>query len=359
MIAIRRLVPLVILSVACDHAAPFSPIDYGSSGPFVPGNPARLTYGDTLSESDRAVWLADGSGFYYTRSRADRPDRDRCLALMPRDGGAVTRQFCDDTPAGDDSLNVYESPAFAPDGRVVLFETSTLRNVPREQPDFSALAITRLDRTPVSQVLKDLPYSGPASHPVFAVSNIHWRSPTALLYLGERLVIRSCFGCVTDVIRTGQEIDQIDISEATPVVTALPGTDQASSLTLVGGDSLYFTLNGDSTVYRRILPSGADSAIHTFNGITRDVSVAGGRLAAVVGGAVSYFFDTNQSLYVQVDHGGTLHVVTLATGADTVVSDSLLLMRHPALDPTSTRLVAERHAGTNGVQTSLWLWRLP
>ncbi|HEY6807315.1 MAG TPA: hypothetical protein VI160_00905, partial [Gemmatimonadales bacterium] len=87
-------------------------------------------------------------------------------------------------------------------------------------------------------------------------------------------------------------------------------------------------------------------------------SVAGGRLAAVVGGAVSYFYDSNQSAFVQIDHGGAVHVLTLATGADTVVSDTLL-MRRPALDVSGTRLVAEAHAGTNGVQTALWLWTLP
>ena len=352
------VIALAVAITACDHPAPFSPGAYAPTGPLGAGNPVLLTYGDSNSESDRAVWLADGSGFYYTRSRADRPDRDRCLALMPRDGGAVIRQICDDAPAAADSLNTYESPAIAPDGGLAMYETSTLLGVPREFPDFRALALTRLDQPSSIRVLQIIPYFSPASNPINAISNLHWESPSTLLYLGERIVIEACQGCVTDFVRTGQEIDRIDLGGTTPVVSALPGTDQASSFTLVGGDSLYFTLNGDPNVYRRILPAGADSVIHAFGGIARDVSVAGGRLAAVVGGAVSYAYDSNQSAFVQVDHGGAVHLLTLVTGADTVVSDTLL-MRRPALDVSGTRLVAEAHAGTNGVRTALWLWKLP
>lgn len=342
--------------LACDHSPPFSPGAYTPGAPRDSANPALLTRNAGVNE--RPVWDADGSGFYYTEQRADRPDHDRCLALMPRDGGTITRQICDNSAGGADSLNVLESPAIAADGSLALYETSTRIGVAQLSPNFSALALTRIDEPTTIRVLQVTTFFGPTSRPVNAVSNIHWLSPTALLFLGEREIYRFCLGCVADSVRSGQEIDRIDFGGATPVVTALAGIDQASSFTLVGGDSLYFTLNGDANVYLRVLPSGADSVIHTFGGIVRDVSVAAGRLAAVVGGDVAFFFDSTQSVPVQVDHGGDLHVVTLATGADTMVSDTLHT-RRPALDLTGTRLVAEARDGVNGDRSTLWLWKLP
>jgi len=111
-------------------------------------------------------------------------------------------------------------------------------------------------------------------------------------------------------------------------------------------------------VYLRVLPSGSDSVVHTFGGIVRDVSIAAGRLAAVVGGDVAFFYDSAQSVQLQVDHGGALHVLTLATGVDAMISDTLHT-RRPALDPTGTRLVAEARDGVNGDRSTLWLWKLP
>lgn len=341
---------------ACDHTTPFSPGAYTPGAPRDSANPARLTTIDTVNE--RPVWLADGSGFYFTQWRGDRPDHDRCLALMPRDGGTITREICDNTSGGADSLNVFESPAIAADGSLALYETSTRIGVAQLSPNFGALALTRSDGLSTIRVLQVTTFFGPTSRPVNAISNMHWLTPTALLFLGEREIYRFCLGCVADSVRSGQEIDRIDIGGPTPIVTALAGIDQASSFTLVGGDSLYYSLNGDANVYLRILPSAADSVVHTFSGIARDVTVAAGRLAAVVGGDVAFFYDSTQSVPVQVDHGGDLHVVTLATGADTMISDTLHT-RRPAFDRTGTRLVAEARAGINGDRSSLWLWKLP
>jgi hypothetical protein len=349
-------VALAATLTACDHTTPFAPGAYGPGAPRDSANPALLTL--NVGVNERPVWLADGSSFYYTEQRADRPDHDRCLVLMPRDGGTITREICDNTAGGDDSLNVFETPAIAADGRLALYETSTRIGVPQLSPNFSALGLTRLDRPVDVRVLQATTFFGPTSRPVNAISNIRWVTPTSLLFLGERTIYRFCLGCVADSVRSGQEIDRIDIGGATPVVTALAGIDQASSFALVGGDSLFYTLNGDANVYLRVLPSVTDSVVHTFGGIVRDVSVAGGRLAAVVGGDVAFFYDSTQSVVVQVDHGGDLHVVTLATGADTMISDTLHT-RRPALDPAGTRLVAEARDGVNGDRSSLWLWKLP
>src|SRR5204862_101360 len=64
------------------------------------------------------AWLPDGSGLLYSFQRLDRPDHDRCLGLLPPDGGRLERMLCDANPAADDSTNVLTEPAPTGDGRV-------------------------------------------------------------------------------------------------------------------------------------------------------------------------------------------------------------------------------------------------
>ena len=101
----------------------------------------------------------------------------------------------------------------------------------------------------------------------------------------------------------------------------------------------------------------AEDLVHDFGaaGIVRDLSLAGGRLAAVVGGNVTVSSEPINGTY-QEDHGGLLHLLTLATNADTTLPDSGLLFRHPALSPTGDRLVAEAWQG-NAID--LWFFELP
>jgi len=185
-----------------------------------------------------------------------------------------------------------------------------------------------------------------------------------LVYLEEKVRYpRGCSSCIPDTVRTGLELVTLDFTTPVPVLAVIPGTDGASSV-VVGatGDTIYFTRNGDSRVYRRAFSSGQTDTVFDFSfaGIARDLDVANGRLAAIVGGAVNYAFDSilGES---QADDGGQLHLVMLATGADTVLGDSSFLFRRPSFRrpipaPGSGRLVAEQWLGGFA---DLWLLDVP
>ncbi|HWA16272.1 MAG TPA: hypothetical protein VG817_07560 [Gemmatimonadales bacterium] len=97
--------------------------------------------------------------------------------------------------------------------------------------------------------------------------------------------------------------------------------------------------------------------VHDFGGpgIARDVSVVGGRLAAVVGGKVNYGFEESIGLR-QVDSRGIVTVVDLATSQETPLND--LLYRRAVLSPDGRSIVAERVTAPSTHQ-EVWLSPLP
>jgi hypothetical protein len=141
---------------------------------------------------------------------------------------------------------------------------------------------------------------------------------------------------------SGLKIGLLDLSDAGAVLSAVPGTEFASGVTPgATDDEIYFTLGGDSRVYRRVLSTGATDVVYDFGaaGTARDVHAVAGRFTAVVGGRVAFSVDP-QLGPTQWDSGGIIHVVDPATGSD-VALDGPGLFRRPALSPGGDEVVAE------------------
>ena len=102
-------------------------------------------------------------------------------------------------------------------------------------------------------------------------------------------------------------------------------------------DEIYYTLSGDSRVFRQTLSTGAVTVVHDFGaaGIARDVHVVGNRMAAVVGGRVAYGIHPSFGP-TQWDSGGVLHVVDLPSGTDATL-DGPGLFRRPQVSPCRLR----------------------
>ncbi|HVX87461.1 MAG TPA: hypothetical protein VG940_00935, partial [Gemmatimonadales bacterium] len=149
-----------------------------------------------------------------------------------------------------------------------------------------------------------------------------------------------------DTFFTGQQIVEGHlVDDLTTDFTVVPGTDWASSVA-VGDDStaIYYTLGGDSLVYRRDLVSGVVDTVHNFGTgrVVRDVSVRGTTLAAVVGDSVIFSYEAAHDGMVQRDEGGGLAVVDLTTGVERTYSLSpTKLFRHPEISPDGTLLAVE------------------
>lgn len=354
-----RHTPLVLalLVSACGHEAPLKPGVYPPNQPAGSGSLVRATFnpGADLGPS----WLPDGRGFLYTVERIDRDDLDRCLALLPAAGGTIEREICDRIPDADDSVDAYTAAAVSSDGRLAFVRATASLSVGWPvAPYAQQLVVAPMDHPDRARVLQTIPYPGPSGRIHQAVTHVHWLGDSSLVYVGQKVNYSApCPGCDLDTLPTGLEVVRLDFSGPATVLTMLPGTDQASSVTAAGNDTVYFTVNGDSRVFRLQVSSGALSTAHDFGAgnIARDVTVAAGRLAAVVGGKVS-FGDDPALGPVQRDSGGTLVMVDLANGTETALTPPLEFYRRAALAPDGRHVVAERLLGRT---TDLYLVEAP
>ena len=346
---------LVSLVAACEHSAPFRPGVYTPDGPLAPGPITRLTY--SPGQDLEPAWSARGDTIVYTAERLDRPDRDRCLAFMPAAGGTIARYACQ-TTAANDSLNTFEDVAIAGGDSLAYVRTSARSFLRPLGPQTIELVAGTGAAPTVVRVVRSLPFTATWGTTYDAVSHVVWLGPTRVAAVGERVTYPlPCRTCAPDTVRTGLDVLILDFAGAAPALTRLTGADSASSLAVSANrDTLYFTRDGDSRVYRHVLGSGQIDTLFDFGfGIARDVAVSSGKLVAVVGGAVSYSVDSILG-GSQTDHGGPLYLVAGAA-PPTQIGDPAWLFRRPALSPDGKSLVV---AAWNGSATAdIWLFQLP
>jgi hypothetical protein len=322
----------------CGHSDPFGAEHFDTDQPFNPTPPIRLTLNPGPDRG--AAWLPDGLALTYSAQLLDSHDHDVCLAVLAATGGRQTALTCQVVPNGEFLTEAIESPAPGSDGRLGFVVASS--GIGSLTPLSLSLALATVSKPTEYRTLLSLPYSSTSGRFIGGISQLHWLDQQRLLYLAEVVSTRlRCSGCPIDTVRSGLEAHVV--SEDVPGSFAVvPGTDFASGVSPgATGDEVYYTLGGDSRVYRRVLSSGEVTIAFDFGaaGIARDVDVIGSTLAAVVGGRVA--FSTDPSLGpVQWDSGGTLHVVDLTSGSDLPI-DGPGLFRRPRLSPDATQVVAE------------------
>ena len=339
----RPFILLLLLPLlGCGHTEPFGTPPTGTDQPFDATPPVRLTF--NRGPDRTAAWLLDGSGLLYSSQQLGRADDDVCLALLPPGGGRQRQLTCDLSVDGASTADAVESPAPTPEGRLAYVGLSSL--IGAVAPVTSAIYFGSLSDPTNRTVLRELPYAiaGGALHS--GASRLRWLTPTRLLYLGERVdFVETCKVCGTwDTVATGLNAVSLDVSQPGGTPQVIPGTDNASGLS-VGAheDEIYFTLNADTRVYRQTLSTGTVSVAYDFGarGTARDVHVVGNRMAAVVGGRVAYGIDP---LFgpTQWDSGGVLHVVDLAAATDMAL-EGPGLFRRPQISPSGSAVVVEVH----------------
>jgi len=338
-----------MLAVAgCGHTAPFSSDEDGATGPLSAGQPAQITY--SPGQDLIPAWLPDGSAFLYTAERGDRADHDRCFAFLPRDGGTISRYVCS-TVAADDTLNVYDEPAFQGDS-VAYVRASTERFLPGLGPDRQSLVIAPTANPLAARQLQVIPFTTSWGATYDAISHVASLGPGRLAFIGEHVTFpRACSSCVPDTVRIGIGIVIADISAVAPALTRMPDGDSASSLAAsANGDTVYFTRNNDSRVFRRTLSTAVtDTLLDFVVGVARDVSVSAGKLAAIVGGIPASPANSDRGGFLQIVAGPTI----------TPLGDPSWLFRRPALSPDGTQLLVSAWNGAASPNADVWRFALP
>jgi hypothetical protein len=277
----------------------------------------------------------------YSGQQLGRQDQDVCLALLPPGGGRQLQVTCDLTAEGANLREGLESAAAAPDGRLAMvIARSSIR---AESPLEQSIVLSSIANPTNYRPLRSVPYTIPVERFHGGVSQLQWWGQNRLLYLGEQVrYLRECLGCPLDTLRSGLDATWLSVDGAGAQPQSIPGTEYASGVSAGQSENeVYYTIGGDSRVFKQNLSDGVVSVIYDFGGegIARDVHVVGDRMVAVVGGRVS-FGPHPIAGQVQWDTGGTLRVVDLQTGTQ-VSLDGPGLFRRPQISPSGSNIVVE------------------
>jgi hypothetical protein len=343
-VAVRNLAYLLLtygLS-GCGHTEPFGTRTFDTDQPFNPDPPVQLTL--NRGPDRRASWLPEGSGILYSTQGVGSRENDICLATLPSTGGRQQSLHCTLSPTSGDLTDALESAAASADGRLAFF--AAISPIGALVPNRQELALASIADPATRTALIAIPYTILGHRTHSGVSQIHWLSPTQLLYLGEAVnVIRPCPFRQMDTVRSGLDAVRFSLDGSPP--QAIPGTENASGISPgITQDEVYYTLGGDTRVYRQTLSTGQVSVAYDFAsaGIARDVHVRGTQMAAVVGGRVHFANDPSLGL-TQWDSGGIVHVVNLQDGSDMVLTNptDLALFRRPQMSSSGSQTIAERY----------------
>ncbi len=338
--ALRRLRPLALGFAlaglaACEHAQPFNAVSGEPNVPFSTAFPRQLTF--SPSADLEPSWLPDGSGIIYTFARGTA-DNDRCLAILPAEGGHQLRTMCH-TPVVDDadSTNTLWDPAVGPGGALAYVRESSL---PGDlAPKSRELVVASLGAPDPGLVVVGFPYLGTDGQFRDDASHLHWIGADTLVYLAEQVNYITS-GVYADTVTIPLEIGLVDLTGAAPARTVVPGTANATSLAVDSSGALIYTLQGDTRVYRLPRPGGAAAVLYDFGsaGVPSEVQVSGTVLVAMI--------------------GGTLTTATLGDTAVTVIPspDPAQSVRRPALSPSGARVVIELGGSR---PADLWLLQVP
>ncbi len=329
---------LLALLAGCEHAQPFGGASLGPNVPLSSSYPRQLTYGQGGDLGP--AWLPDGSGIIYSFQRFDRPDHDRCLGILPPEGGQMLRTICHVPVVGDaDSTNALWSPAVGPGGLLAYVRESS--PVGALAPTSRELVVATLAQPDPGRVVLTFPHAAPDGTTEGTASYIQWIDGRTLIYLAEQVAYRPA-PTPPDTIVTPIEIVRLTLAGDSTTLTVLPGTLGASSAALVGSDTVYFTLPRDSAVYATAVAGGPTTIVHDFGplGAVADAQRQAGRLFVIAGQATG--LGLGGWVYLLEPVGDT--VVGLVPPPS--VAGAYLWYKHAVASPSGARVAAEGHAVT-------------
>jgi hypothetical protein len=318
---------------ACEHAQPFGRADLGPNQPFGFAFPRQLTF-SRLGDVDPAFLPAD-SGIIYSLS-LDRPDGDHCLGVMPAAGGHVTTTICHTGPFDADSTNALWMPAPGPMGLLAYLRDGSA--IGATDPSSSELVLAPWGAPDPGRVLVRFPYTDSGGSLVTGIRDLQWWHAGTLVFRSGVLTFTTP-PMPVDTLFSANEIVRLDLVGDSVQRTSVPNTAGATS---VATDSLalYYTLPGDSRVYRLLEGAPTPTVWYDFGaaGAPTRIRVAGRVLAALV--------------------GDSIYDVHVGAGTTTVLGlpDSLQVV-DIALSHAGDRLVAA--ASASGAPPDLWLLVVP
>jgi hypothetical protein len=328
---------VLLAAAACGHDLPPEPTV--SRPDSAPGGsaPPRITLNQLMDLTP--AYSVDGATLWYSWERNDQADHDLCLGQIPTRGGSRVRQACP-VVAGSigDSANWFISPAPHPDGRRLAWYQHSALYLGHGSAGEIVLGPIDAPNDPSRVVgLQHFPIHTPSGRTLVLPEQLQWADDTTLVFIGVLFTTNDTL-VGQDSIYNGLEVNTLTLTGDTAVLGSVDGTRNASGVAVAPGRVIYFTVDGDVTVYRGSLDGGAVEPFITFDSIARDPVMVGDTVYAIVGGEVTWG-EYPVVGFLQLDKGGALwrgH----AGGVRSLVSNARLY-RHPTVSPDRRTIAIE------------------
>lgn len=346
MITIRILLLGCCLLAACDHAWPYDASPPGPRGPLGQVLPRRLTY-NTGDDRHPSV---HGDLLVYSRLDPDEQGNERCVAVLPVEGGTILQETC---PAplrtlADTFVDTWIEPALSPDGRRVayMWQEGSLVSV-------LGFGATRIVVAPIEQAGDTsgfawrIFYIRPDGRHSDAITQLSWVDDHSLRFLiGYEFIFKVKGGGAeryTDTTFESYGLADLDVETGALQISA-PG-DSALQYTPAADGGLWLIRSAAPERLLHLAP-GADSTptVGVFSAPVRWLTSVGGYPAAIVSDTIVEWLVPGDLQPHRMIVGGSQGPVTRIVGV-----------------PGTRRFVAEIERGWDlfGDRANLWLYELP
>jgi hypothetical protein len=279
----RRRAPsiaAVLALVACGHSEPYAVVPPDAVGPFTSTFPRRLTFNPLGDITPSVV----GDTLVFSRREPHRPDRDRCLALLPVEGGRLHRTSCARGALADSVRDVWIYPTVSPDRQRVAFVRERYRLVPGFLLD-RAIVVAALSAPDSGSVVATGAYRLPDGGLGDGFRHLTWVDDATLRFLGG--IERIGGGAVEGFVPAG--VFELSVSGSEPTEPRIVA-ELADALAYAPGTDgeTFFRRAGDPFGVWRVAPGSPAAEAARFESLdtavlqsVADIALVGDALVAI------------------------------------------------------------------------------
>ena len=349
---------LALLSAACEHT---TPLEYEPPEALPPASdalPRRLTFnpGDDRNPSVSGGVLAF-SRFELGQTQSIPGGFDvaeRCIALLPYEGGTISARYCPPPFAGpEDSVVTWVEPVLSPDGARIAYVWQKSHLLDRVAPK-RELRVAPAESPEEAEVSWSALWTMPDGRRPTTIIKPSWLDADRLRFLaGLDSVFKVKGGGstrFTDTITVAYAL--VDLDLATLEATVVPGADSAIAYAPAPDGGVWIVQRSDSTRLFHLPPGSATpQEIGSFSGSVHDLANVDGVPVAGIAGS-------------------TVEALDLATGSSNTIGILGGQVMRVAAVPGTRRYVAEVEVFTETFtgpgdvtlqagSANLWLLELP
>jgi len=331
----------------CEHSQPFAASDPVRLGPRGQTLPRRLTYspGDDRDPTVRGAWLV------YSRLDPDEREHERCLALLPAEGGTIASESCPGAPTSpaDTFVDTWVQPSLSSDGSQVayMWQQGSLIGVLGFWA--TSLVVAPTGRPADRALVWPIVWVAPDGRLADAISTLTWADDHTVQFLiGYEFIFKVKGGGQTRYTDTTFEsfaLGQLDLPTRT--FSIVPGGLGALAYARAPDGGLWLVKHGAAATLLHQAP-GAESS--TVVGTFADSVEA---LANIADLPVAITVASDSTVVWLAPGDSTLHSLIVGSGVGPV--------RQVVPVPGTRRFVAviERGRDLFGDPANLWLYELP